>query len=146
MEKKAEELGITWKGTGDKRMAVAPPVGFTSPLTVFGHQADKVGNIEFIERKGTPLAVKQPEAPENQAITSSAAEVSRSIAARRISFYTFLKQLSAEIGIVEPPLHETLRVKYENGIEINEAEEVISKIAEGTWHGQEPGHAVEAVG
>ena len=61
MEDKAESWGLKWKGTGDKRMAEAPPVGFVSPLTVFGNHAAKVGNLEFIERKGTPLEIKQPE-------------------------------------------------------------------------------------
>jgi hypothetical protein len=132
MEKKAAELGITWKGTGDKRMAVAPPVGFVSPLTVFGHQADKVGNLEFIERKGTPLDVREPEAPVNPAITADAAEVPRSVA-RRISITELLNRLHTEIGRIRPELNVELRSKFENGIEIKEAEEVIEAITEGRW-------------
>ncbi len=136
MEKKAEELGVTWKGTGDKRMAVAPKVGFESPLTVFGHQADKVGNVEFIERKGTPLEIKPAEAPINPAIESSAAEVSRSIGARKISITEFLKNLRAEIGIVTPAMNADLRARYENGIDVKEAEEVIAAIIDGTWQAE----------
>lgn len=134
MEKKAEDWGLTWKGSGDKRMAQAPPVGFVSPLTVFGHQADKVGNLEFIERKGTPLDVKEPELPVNTAMPVDAAVVSRGIAARRISFTEFLKQLRAEIGIITPAMNSDLRARYEKGIEVKEAEEVIRAISEGTWN------------
>ena len=140
METTAEEWGLSWKGTGDKRMAVAPPVGFTSPLAVFGHQADKVGNVEFIERKGTPLEIKAADAPTNHVIESSAAEVPRTVAARRISFTEFLKNLRAEIGIVAPAMNADLRARYENGIEINEAEEVIKAIADGTWQQGDAGH------
>jgi hypothetical protein len=137
MEAIAATMGLTWKGTGDKRMAVAPPVGFVSPLTVFGHQADKVGNVEFIERKGTPLEIKEPESPINPAITSSATEVPRSLAARRISVAEFLKQLRAEIGVVTPAMNADLRARYENGIEVKEAEEVILAITDGTWNSSE---------
>jgi hypothetical protein len=134
MEHTAEAWGLTWKGTGDKRMAVAPPVGFESPLTVFGHHADKVGNLEFIERKGTPLEIKAPELPVNTAMPVDAAQVSRGIAVRRISFTEFLKNLRAEIGVITPVMNSDLRAKYENGIEIKEAEEVIRAISEGTWN------------
>jgi hypothetical protein len=145
MEKTAEGWGLTWKGTGDKRMAVAPPVGFISPLTVFGHHADKVGNLEFIERRGTPLDVKEPELPENTVLKVDAAQVSRGIAARRISFVEFLKQLKAEIGVITPKMNSDLRTKYENGIEIKEAEEVIRAIQEGTWN-VEANRAMELTG
>jgi transposase InsO family protein len=133
MEHKAEELGITWKGTGDKRMGVAPPVGFESPLKVFGHQADKVGNLEFIERKGTPLEINHPDEPENKPIISDAAQVSRPATARMISFTELLKKLCAEIGVVTPALNNELREKYEQGITLNEAEEVIRAIGEWSW-------------
>lgn len=137
MEKQAEELGVTWKGTGDKRMAVAPPVGHVSPLAVFGHQADKVGNVEFIERKGTPLDVKEPEAPANAPIRADAVEVPRSLAARRISITEFLKQLRAEIGVVAPAMNADLRARYEQGIDVKEAEEVMRAIVDGTWQNSE---------
>lgn len=133
MEKQAEELGITWKGTGDKRMAIAPPVGFVSPLTVFGHQADKVGNIEFIERKGTPLDIQQPEMPDNQPIIADAAEVPRPVAAQRISFTELLHRLRAEIGVIAPTMNAALRNRYADGVAVKEAEEVIASIADGTW-------------
>jgi hypothetical protein len=134
MEQIGAAWGLTWKGTGDKRRAEAPPMGQVSPLTVFGHQADKVGNIEFIERKGTPLEVKPAEdMPVNAELTTDAAVVSRGIAARRISFVEFLKRLSAEIGVIAPEMNRTLREQYSSGIEVKEAEEVIASIVGGTW-------------
>ncbi|PKN20404.1 MAG: hypothetical protein CVU71_01025 [Deltaproteobacteria bacterium HGW-Deltaproteobacteria-6] len=145
MEKKSLEMGLTWKGTGDKRMAVAPPVGFVSPLTVFGHQADKVGNVEFIERKGTPLEIKTANAPINPVIESSASEIPRPLAARRISFTEFLKQLRAEIGIITPAMNADLRANYENGIEVKKAEEVIQQIQDGTWQ-QDVGCIMQSTG
>jgi hypothetical protein len=146
MEDTAEQWGITWKGTGDKRMGVAPPVGFESPLKVFGHQADKVGNLEFIERKGTPLDINHPEEPANQPLTSSAAEIQRPTAARMISFTEFLKKLRSEIGVVTPALNNELRMKYEQGITINDAEEVIAAIESGSWNPAYAGVPVEATG
>jgi hypothetical protein len=137
MEKKAEAWGLKWKGTGDKRMAEAPLVGHESPLTVFGHQADKVGNLEFIERKGTPLEVKEADLPANEALMVDAAAVPRGIAARRISFVEFLKQLRVEIGVITPDLNRELRARYEAGIEIKEAEDVIRGIVDGTWTAEE---------
>jgi hypothetical protein len=143
MEAIGEKWGLSWKGTGDKRRAEAPPAGQESPLTVFGHQADKVGNIEFIERRGTPLEIKQADdLPENKPLTTDAAEVSREIAARQISFVEFLKRLSAEIGIITPEMNRTLREQYASGIEVKEAEEVIAGILEGTWAAEERKSAV----
>jgi len=141
METIAAGWGLTWKGTGDKRRAEAPPAGFESPLAVFGHQAEKVGNLEFIEKKGTPLEVKQPDLPENVAIKSDAATVSRGIANRRISFGDFLKQVRAEIGVITPDMNRDLREQYGDGIGIKEAEEVIRAIQEGAW----PAQAREAI-
>jgi hypothetical protein len=146
MEHKAEELGIKWKGTGDKRMGVAPPVGYESPLQIFGHHANKVGNIEFMDKKGTPLEINHPEEPMNKPITSDAAEVPRSVASRKISFTEFLKKLRGEIGTIAPALNAELRAQYENGIEINKAEEVIAKIIDGSWGVAEFDHAQEQTG
>jgi len=138
MEAIGDKWGLSWKGTGDKRRAVAPPMGQESPLTVFGHQADKVGNIEFIDRKGTPLEIKPADdLPENKPLTTDAAVVSRGIASRRISFVEFLTRLSAEIGVIAPEMNRTLREQYGSGIEIKEAEEVIASIQDGTWAGTE---------
>lgn len=90
----ADEWGISWKGTGDKRRAIAPPVGHETPLKVFGHQADKV-KVDFISRKGTELNIEQPQALTSP-VTADAHEVSRSIIDRRIPIMEFF--LSAMNG------------------------------------------------
>jgi len=133
MEKKAEAWGLSWKGTGDKRRAEAPPVGFVSPLQVMGHQADKVGNLEFIDKRGTPLEIKEPELPANETMRMDAATVSRGIVSRRISLIELLKQVRTEIGVISPPLNGELRERYAEGIEIAEVDSVIRAIADGTW-------------
>ncbi len=133
MEKVAAGWGIKFKGAGEKRIAEAAPVGHASPLQVFGHQADKVGNVEFMNKKGTPLDVKEPELPANRPLRMDAAEVSRGISSRRISVVEFLKKLKDEIGVVSPALNQAIRERYGSGIEIKEAEEVIGKIQDGTW-------------
>ncbi len=138
MEAIGAQWGLSWKGTGDKRRAEAPPAGQVSPLTVFGHQADKVGNVEFIERKGTPLELKTAgDMPENTELTPDSFSLSRGIVDRRISFVEFLKRLSAEIGVIAPEMNRTLREQYSSGIEIKEAEEVIASIVGGTWAQEE---------
>ena len=133
MEAVASEWGLTWKGTGDKRMAVAPPLGQASPLLVFGHQADKVGNLEFIDKRGTPLDVKQPEAPDNERIKNDACEVERSIVARHISIDEFLKRIVQCAGPITREINRSLRAQYGASITIKEAETVIAAIQEGTW-------------
>ena len=133
MEKIAEDWGLKWKGTGDKRRAEAPPPGQASPLQVFGHQAEKVGNISFIDRKGTELEIKPPLMPENRPLKIDAHEVSRAIVKRRISMEDFLLQLKDAIGRVTPELNQALRARYGSSIEISEAEEVIRQIQEGRW-------------
>ncbi|MCG6536088.1 MAG: hypothetical protein L7F78_15655, partial [Syntrophales bacterium LBB04] len=137
MEQIAEGWGLTWKGAGEKRRAEAPPAGQLSPLAVFGHQAEKVGNLEFIEKKGTPLDIRQPDLPENAVVKSDAATVSRGIANRLISFGEFLKSVRQEIGVVTPDLNRDLREQYCDGIGIKEAEEVIRAIQEGAWSAQQ---------
>lgn len=138
MEAVGEQWGLSWKGTGDKRRAEAPLAGQVSPLTVFGHQADKVGPVEFIDRRGTPLEIKAAEdMPVNTELTTDAVSLSRGIVERRISFVEFLKRLAAEIGVIAPEMNRTLREQYSSGIEVKEAEEVIASIQDGTWAAQE---------
>jgi len=145
MEKTAEKWGLSWKGTGDKRRAEAPPVGFVSPLQVMGHQAEKVGNLEFIDKRGIPLEIREPEMPANETMRMDAATVSRGIVARRISFVEFLKQLRAEIGVISPTLNGDLRERYAEGIEVVEADNAIRAIADGTWPMEEH-RAMESAG
>ncbi len=144
MEKVAARWGIKFKGAGEKRIAEAAPVGQASPLQVFGHQAEKVGNVEFMNKRGTPLDVKEPELPANKPLRMDAAEVSRGIPARRISVVEFLKKLKGEIGVVSPALNQAIRERYSLGIEIKEAEEVIGRIQDGTWFNK--GEAIHSTG
>ncbi|MFA5352763.1 MAG: hypothetical protein WC291_00905 [Thermodesulfovibrionales bacterium] len=127
-----EEWGLTWKGTGDKRRAVAPPLGHSSPLKVFGHQADKV-RVDFISRPGSELEVKPQAVPENPEIRRDAATVSRSILSRRMPFMQFMMNVKREIGQIPPELHQRLKALYSDGIEITQAEEVIQQIKAGHW-------------
>jgi len=136
MEKIAEGLGLKWRGTGNHRRAEAPPVGQESPLQVFGHQAAKVGNVEFIDRKGTPLEIKPADdLPNNRPLAMDAAEVSRGIAARRVSITELLRRLRDELGVVPPALNRTLRERYGDGIAIGEMEEAIAGILRGDRDG-----------
>lgn len=123
----SENWGIKWKGTGDKRIAVAPPVGYASPLQVFSHQADKV-KVEFLNRRGTELEVQQPAMPENKPLATDAHEVSRTIVDRRIPFTEFLKRLIQQAGPISRELNTQLRAEFGDSIEISKAEEVIRDI------------------
>lgn len=128
----SEQFGVTWKGTGDKRIAVAPPVGHESKLKVFGHQADKV-KVDFISRKGTELEIEQPQ-PLTAPITADAHEVSRSIIDRRIPIMEFFSMLKREIVRIRPELNASLRAAFGDSITKAKAEEVIAEIKEtGTW-------------
>ncbi|MBI4714416.1 MAG: transposase family protein [Nitrospirae bacterium] len=108
MEKISEQWGITWKGTGDKRRAEAPPVGHESPLVVFGHQREKVAGLAFLDRQGTPIEVKV--AP-----------------ARLVPLVEAMVRIREEIGR-SVTLEENRRLREEFGCGIPEEE--ISRLAE----------------
>ena len=137
MEKIAsEQYGLSWKGAGDKRIAVAPPVGYETQLQVFGHQADKV-KVEFINRPGSELEVQLP-APLSEPIRTDASEVPRSILDRKISITEFLIEVRKSIGTIPPTLNQALRAEYGEGIGKYKSEEVIEEIKAGTWtHGSD---------
>jgi hypothetical protein len=133
MEKIAVNWGLTWKGTGNKRRAEAPPAGQESPLKVFGHQADKV-KVDFINRAGSELEVKQPEMPENKPKSIDSFEVERSITPRLIPISEFLIRLVKAAGPISKELNQQLRAQYGENIEFSEAEEVIREMASGFRH------------
>jgi len=56
VEKNLEAYGLKFRGTGDKRRAMAPAPGDEN-LVVFGHQADKTAHIAYLDRPGTVLPV-----------------------------------------------------------------------------------------
>ncbi|NOZ86876.1 MAG: transposase [Deltaproteobacteria bacterium] len=134
MEKVAENWGLKWKGTGDKRRAEAPPLGHETPLQVFGHQASKVGNLSYLVRKGTDLEIRQPEMPDNKPMKTDAIEISREIVSKRIPILQFFRKLKeATGGPIPKKLNQAIRARYGASIEISEAEEVIRQIQEGRW-------------
>jgi hypothetical protein len=73
-------------------------------LTVFGHQAEKVGNLAYIEKRGTPI------------------EVDHSIAETRISITELFKRLIQHIGPMPRGMNQELRAKYGESISVEEAE------------------------
>jgi hypothetical protein len=80
MEDIAESWNITFKGAADKRRAEAPAAGQESPLKFFGHQAEKVGNISFMDKKGTEIELTAKSEP------------------RRIPFIKFMQALAESAG------------------------------------------------
>lgn len=124
-EKAAPEWGITYKGTGDHRRAISPPVGHQSPLKVFGHQAEKVGNVGFVPRPGTPLDIRHPEAPANDPITVDAPAPSHTIIEREIPIAEFLRRLVQRAGRITPAQNREIRERYGASIAVTEAEEII---------------------
>jgi hypothetical protein len=137
LETTGAKIGLTFKGTGDKRRAVAPPVGYESPLSVFGNQAEKVPeNMAFITRPGTPLEIKEPERIPNQARATSAFEVPRTSVVRQISVSDFLLRLSREAGPISKDLNRQLKQSYPDGISVDEADSLIEEIQSGKWTGR----------
>ncbi len=135
MEQIAGTWGLTFKGTGDHRRAEAPPLGFESPLQVFGHQAEKVPeNVQFIARTGTPMEIEDPAAGIPNPVRSHGAfEVAREIAPRLMSTSDFLSRLASEIGPIPRALNQAVRAAYPEGVEAASAGGIIDDIREGTW-------------
>lgn len=91
-------------------------------LTVFGHQADKLGNLTAIPKRGLPM------------------EISRSSAPRMIAIGAFINNVRMERGQVEPALNRELKEIYGATIAAPEAERVIAALRSGEdWR---PGSAV----
>lgn len=88
MEEVAEGWGITFKGAADKRRASAPPLGHETPLQMFGHQAEKVAGIAFMDKKGTDIVLPSP-------IHGRGA---RGEGSPRVPLIGALRQVVAEIG------------------------------------------------
>jgi len=94
---------------GEERKKGATPF---AGLQVFGHHAKKVGNVSFIEKKGTPI------------------EVDRSITEKSIPFTEFLKRLIQEVGPISKEMNQQLRAEHGDSIEITKAEELIKQVSE----------------
>lgn len=97
---------------GEKKKKDAIPF---EGLRVHGIHADKVGNLAFIEKKGTPI------------------EVDRGIASRKISFVEFLKRLIRQVGPITKEMNQQLRSQHGDSIETSTAEEVIRQIETGQF-------------
>lgn len=82
-------------------------------LTVFGHQADKVGNLTPIPKRGTPL------------------ETGRSIVAAQIPVAELLKRLRDAVGRVPPELNRELRAEFGETVDVKTAEAVVSAVTDG---------------
>ena len=80
---------------------------------VMGNQAEKVGNLTPMPRRGTPI------------------ETGRDLVAKEISITEFLKRLRGEIGRVSPELNRELREVYGGSVPVKESERVIGAIAAG---------------
>jgi transposase InsO family protein len=129
----AVSFGLAFKGTGDHRRAEAPPLGYESPLQVFGHQAAKVPDVTLTLRPGTPLDVKHPEEPANEQSKHSAFEVSRGSVPRAISTADFIARLVDETGPISTDLNRLVKNAYPDGINVDEVEDLISEIKTGNW-------------
>ena len=96
-------------------------------LIVHGIHADKVGNLAFLEKKGTPI------------------EIDRSITVKEIPFMEFLKRLVQAAGPISKELNQQLRAEFGESIEIFKAEEVIREIeAKGAWDKKQEGKEAAA--
>ncbi len=132
MEKTAVEWGVTWTGTGEKRRAIAPPVGHESPLQVFGNHADKVPeNVQFIERQGVPLDVEEPGPLTEQPARKGPIEVSRTGVSRMVSLANLLSRLAEEMGAVPREINRALREAYPDGVPADQLEAIINEIRDG---------------
>lgn len=81
---------------------------------VFGHQADKVGNLAVLPKIGTPIPV------------------ARSVEPVRIPFMKFLMRIRDVIGPIPPGLRQQLSEEFGDSIDIKLAEEVIRAFEEGS--------------
>lgn len=130
----ASGWGLSWKGTGDHRIAVAPPAGQQSPLLVFGHQAAKVGNIEHLSKAGVPLEPEIPAPPVTRPVLHSAHEVPRTVITRTMPVMDFLRQLKDEIGPLTPAMNRSLKKQFPDGVPVDDAPALMEQIKGGWWH------------
>jgi len=110
-ESKLEALGLTMKGTGDKRRAVAPAVG-QEKLTVFGHQADKIGNVAYMDRPGTALPIEKV------------------VEVQALSWIKAAKRIVEQIGRgLTPQENEWIQTTYGSTVPENEIDVIINRLS-----------------
>ncbi|MCE5265703.1 MAG: hypothetical protein LLG97_19515 [Deltaproteobacteria bacterium] len=86
-------------------------------LQVYGGLADQI-DVAYVPRRGTPMEV-------DRGMDTS------------ISIDELLKRLVQAVGPISRDTNQALRQRYSGSIEINEAEEVIAGIENGTWTANE---------
>jgi len=111
--KQAENLAY-----GEERKKGDIPFGNT--LQVFGHHADKLGNMTHIPRRSTPMEVPRDMAPKEIAITA------------------FLKSLRTRTeSSITPELNKELKATFGTSINVEIAEAIIKDIEAGAdWREQ----------
>jgi len=104
---------------GEERAKGATPFAGTMNK-VFGHHAEKVGNLAPMPKRGTPI------------------EVGREAGQQQISITELLKRLRAEAGPIGRDLNQALKAEFGESIEIHRADEVVAAIAGGEdWRAAE---------
>lgn len=104
--KQAENLAY-----GEERKKNDIPFG--GSVRVFGHHADKLGNLATLPKRGTPMQVDREAVP------------------KEISITQFLKRLRSEAGRVEPETNRALKEHFGSSINVNQADQLIRAIAAG---------------
>ncbi len=96
---------------GEERKKSDLPFG--GSVKVFGHQADKLGNMATIPKRGTPM------------------EVGRDLVAKEIPIGDFLKKLRNSTGRIEPATNKALKAEFGTSIDVKRADQVIAAISAG---------------
>ncbi len=122
--KRIENYAYGESGGQDSQIKRKDAIPFAG-ITVMGNQADKVGNMSYMPRHGTPI------------------EVERGIGDRRIPFIEFLSSLVAAHGPISRDINRRLREKYGDSLDTKEAEEIIATFT-GTVSHEEPKEGEEA--
>lgn len=116
--------GIGWKGTGDKRQAIAPPLG-QHKQEVFGHDLEPVEELVTLPKAGTPHEVKDP-----------AAE-------RRLTVMGLLGELKELLGRwLTREENARISAAYPEGCRMSE----VDAIADGLHGGRREGHDARQIG
>ncbi|MBN1104724.1 MAG: hypothetical protein JXL84_15000 [Deltaproteobacteria bacterium] len=104
---------------GESREKGAAPFSGTLQR-VFGHMAEKLGNVAAMPRRGTPI------------------EVGRDLAQKEIPIMELFKRLRDAGVAVTPALNAELREELGGSVSVGRAEEVVRALVEGAdWRGEE---------
>jgi hypothetical protein len=101
---------------GEERKKDAIPF---AGITVMGNQADKVGNVAYMPKRGTAI------------------EIDRENISTQIPFIELIKKLSAAGVEMTPKINQELRAKYGASIESKEVENIIETFTTKTQRHEE---------